>query len=152
MDWTDEDEQDWQSLLASEPAQATKRRSQGEDEMINVVRRQLPINDSTTPKGITFLKPSHLTKEGKVLTIYKVTNSLENKSDKPDAFGNPIVVFYKMDGQKYSKGYKLTSDLLAAHVDVLGEDETKWIKKSILGFQTKGDEGDIRCGFGPVSK
>jgi len=112
--------------------------------MIELQRRQVPTGNEQTPRGVTFLKPQHATKEGTVATITKVTNG------KPDNFGNPVVVSYSMNGQKYSKGYKLTSDNLASHVDALGNDESKWAKKSIKIFRVTDDEGAERLAFGPA--
>lgn len=110
--------------------------------MLELQRRQVPTGNDQTAKGITFLKPQHATKEGVTASITKVT------TDKKDNFGNPVVVYYSIAGAKYSKGYKLSSDNLASHVDVLGADETKWAKKSIKVFKVTDDEGSERLAFG----
>ena len=109
--------------------------------MITIQRSNVPQGGAQTPRGIQFLKPMHATKEGVKATITKVT------TDKPDNFGNPYVVYLTIGGQKYSKGFKGTSDNLASLVDILGADETKWIKKTVTVLRVTDDEGSERLAF-----
>jgi hypothetical protein len=110
--------------------------------MITIQRNNVPQGGTQTPRGVQFLKPMHATKEGVKATITKCT------SDKPDNFGNPYVVYLTIAGQKYSKGFKPTSDNLATLVDLLGADETKWSKKTVTVFRMTDDEGSERLAFG----
>lgn len=147
MEWTFEDEKYWQSLIASEPAKKQNWRENtllGKEEntnMINLQRNNTPQGNEV-PKGIQFLSPRHvLTAQGFKAEIYKVT------TDKPDNFGNPVVVYFKAGTIKYSKGFKLSSDLLATLVDLLGADESKWTKKVITIGKMVDDNGGERLTF-----
>ena len=108
------------------------------------VQRNNRAGDSgiTTPRGVQFLSPRHVTDaKGMKATIYKVT------TDKPDNYGNPFVVFFKVGNDKYSKGFKATSDGLIALVDMLGEDEKKWSGKSLTINKYVDDDGGERLTF-----
>ena len=73
------------------------------------------------------LTPRHISNpQGNEAKIVKVT------ANKPDRFGNPYVVYFVMDGGRYSKGYKPSSEALATIVSLLGADERQWIGKSLL--------------------
>ena len=101
------------------------------------IQRNTPAQSGATNKGIQFLNLSHVTAKGVVFTIEKVT------TDKPDSYGNPYVVYFSADGQKYSKGYKPTSDALADLVELFGEEEKKWVgKKVLIGKTSDPDDGD----------
>lgn len=115
--------------------------------MITIQRSNLPQGTTQTPKGVQFLKPMHATKEGVKATINRVTAAGVDGA-KADNFGNPYVVFLSINGQKYSKGFKPTSDNLASLVDVLGADETKWAKKTVTVYRVTDDEGAERLAFG----
>lgn len=93
---------------------------------------------SATQKGVQFLKPEHVRAKSLVFTVAKVT------TDKPDNFGNPYVVYFTCNGQRYSKGYSPTSTGLAELVSVMGTpDETKWAKKTVLiGASSSEDTGE----------
>lgn len=108
-----------------------------EDTMIKLQRTNAPTGGAT-PRGVQFLSPRHLTNEvGHKAQIYRAT------TNKPDNFGNPYVVYFEMDGTKYSKGFKATSDGLAQLCDVLGTDEKKWVGKSvIIGKKVDDDNGE----------
>lgn len=109
--------------------------------MITVTRNN-PTQGASTPKGVQFLSPRHISNpEGHVATITKVT------TDKPDNFGNPYVVYFVMDGQKYSKGYKSSSDALATLVDLFGADEKKWVKKTVVIGKLVDDDGGERLTY-----
>jgi len=142
--WTDDDEAYWQSLLALEPQPKSRTGTNpiGDETMIQVQRNNVPQGTQQAARGVQFLKPIHATKEGVKATITKVS------TDKPDNFGNPYVVYMTINGQRYSKGFKPTSDNLASLVDLLGSDESKWIKKSITVFRVTDDEGSERLAFG----
>jgi hypothetical protein len=143
--WTD---QAWEALFDSEPfsnIKSSRKPDKEREDMINLQRNQTPT-ETSAHRGVQFLKPSHVpVVSGKIGTlkakIYKVT------TDKPDGFGNPVTVYYNVDGQKYSKGYKFTSDNLADHCDLLTPDETKWIGKSITISKKIGDDGEERLIF-----
>ena len=144
--WTQDDEVEWQSLLSTERMPHSRsvnptNENTGEQNMINLQRRQVPTGNESTPRSISFLSPRHVTFDGVLAKVIKVT------TDKPDNFGNPVVVFYEFGGQKYQKGYKMTSDNLASQVDILGTDESKWIGKSLLISKVEGEEGDERLHF-----
>lgn len=103
------------------------------------LQRNNPTQGATTPRGVQFLSPRHITNaEGHQAKIAKVT------IDKPDNFGNPYVVYFVMDGQKYSKGFKPTSDALAQIVDLFGTDEKKWPGKSLRIGKMCDDDGGER--------
>lgn len=139
-------EENGETLLAFEDlpldVQKAIQEKRKQKPMINLTARQVPQDSAQTPRGITFLKPMHATKEGVKATIYKVT------TDKADNYGNPVVVYYTFGGQKYSKGYKFSSDNLAKHVEILGADETKWAKKSLTIFKVTDEELSERLAFG----
>jgi hypothetical protein len=144
--WTFDDESDWQSLLSSEPASNARGNSQEEENMITLQRAQTPTETSAAPRGVQFLKPSHIpVVNGNIgslkAKVYKVT------TDKPDGFGNPVVVYFQTASQKYSKSFKLTSDNLAILVELLGADETKWSGKSVTISKTVSEDGE-RLTFG----
>ena len=104
--------------------------------MIRVDRSNTSTGKTTQQRGVQFLKTDHVTEAGKLAKITKVT------TDKPDNFGNPYVVYFEIDGQRYSKGYSPTSDALATLVELLGEDEKKWIGKTIvIGKSNDPDQG-----------
>lgn len=108
--------------------------------MITLQRNQTP-SETNVQRGVQFLKPSHVpVVNGRIgeikAKIYKVT------TDKPDGFGNPVVVYYQAPGQKYSKSYKFSSDNLATHVELFGNDETKWIGKAITISKTVSEDGE----------
>ena len=114
MDWTDKDEQDWQSLLASEPASSKKTLNQNGDQMLALQAQQIK-GTSDVKKGVQFLSPKHVTTpDGFKAKIVEVT------TDQPDTFGNPVVVYFS-----------LASDGLRQLVNVLGLDETKWVGKIV---------------------
>jgi hypothetical protein len=103
--------------------------------MIKVDRSNTAQAAASQP-GVQFLSPKHTTEAGKLATITKVT------TDKPDNYQNPYVVYFTMDGQKYSKGFKPTADALAILVELFGEDEKKWIGQAvIIGKKVDDDEG-----------
>lgn len=109
--------------------------------MINLQRNNVPQGQET-PKGIQFLSPRHVTSDkGFTAEIYKVT------TDKPDNFGNPVVVYFKAGTQKYSKGFKLSSDLLATLCGIHGNDESKWKGKKVQVTKSTDDEGGERLQF-----
>jgi hypothetical protein len=103
--------------------------------MIKVQRANAPQGQAS-PRGVQFLSLRHVTEAGFPFTIVKVT------TDKPDNWLNPYVVHFENGGQKYSKGYSSTSEALATLVDLFGEDEKKWIGKTvIIGKQADEDLG-----------
>lgn len=149
MNWNDDDWNDraWEALFDSEPfSNKQSSRTQKENtEMINLQRSQTPT-ETNVQKGVQFLKPQHVpVVSGKVgelkAKIYKVT------TDKPDGFGNPVVVYFATAGQKYSKSFKLTSDNLAALVGLFGADETKWSGKAVTISKNVTEDGE-RLTFG----
>jgi hypothetical protein len=109
--------------------------------MITLQRNNVPQGQSQAARGVQFLKPVHVTKEGVKATILRVV------TDKPDNFGNPVTVQFSFGGAKYSKGFKLTSDNLASLVDILGADETKWTKKTVTIAKLVDDDGAERLVF-----
>lgn len=110
--------------------------------MIEIQRNNTPEKGSTGVRGVQFLKPSHVTNpKGNEAKIYKVT------TDKPDNFSNPYVVFFEMNGGKYSKGFKPTSDNLHSLVDLFGADEKKWIGKKLLIVKQIGEDEAPRLAF-----
>lgn len=108
--------------------------------MITVQRPNQAKSSNAGSRGVQFLSPyKHVTKaEGHKATIYKVT------TDKPDNFGNPYVVYFEMDGQKYSKGFLPTADGLAQLVELFGADEKKWIKKPLVISKSTDEDGGQR--------
>lgn len=108
--------------------------------MITIQRNNPTVNTSAT-KGVQFLSPRHVTIEGVVMKITRVT------SDKVDNFGNPYVVYFAEGGNKYSKGYKPTSDALAALVDLFGADESKWSGQSVRIGKKVDDDGGERLTY-----
>lgn len=147
-DWTIEDEQNWQSLLLTEPARKTSQNSanRSNEEMITVNRNNQPQATNSTPKGVQFLSPRHVTTaEGFVATIYKVT------IDQPDNFGNPYIVYFKSGADKFSKGFKPTSENLISLVDLFGDDEKKWVGVDVL-INKKVDDNSERLIFLPAPK
>ena len=115
---------------------------EGEQEQMIKVQRNNPTSDgASAPRGVQFLSPRHVDKTGSVAKITKVT------TDKPDNFGNPYVVYFLMNREKYSKGFKATSANLIALVDLLGDDEGKWKGKDVRISKVQGDEGDERLAF-----
>jgi hypothetical protein len=119
-----------------------------EKDMINVRRQEQ--QKSGSPRGVQFLSPRHITAPGgHVAKIVKVT------TDKPDNFGNPIIVYFTFDGesQKYSKGFRETSTLLCDLVDFFGNDEKKWPGKTVVISKELDDEQSERLRFGlPAAK
>ena len=108
--------------------------------MITLQRNQTP-SETNVQRGVQFLKPQHVpVVNGKIGTlpakVYKVT------TDKPDGFGNPVIVYFNATGQKYSKSFKLTSDNLASLVEILGADETKWAGKAITISKVASEDGE----------
>jgi hypothetical protein len=145
VDWIDDGfiEQAWEALFDSEPfiPYKSSRKSNGE-EMITLQRNNIPQGGAQQSRGVQFLKPIHVTNpKGMAAKIYKVT------SVKPDNFGNPYTVYFNIDGAKYSKGFKPTSDNLASLVELFGADETKWIGKSVTVGKLVDDEGGERLIF-----
>ncbi len=111
--------------------------------MITLQRNNIPQGNQQAARGVQFLKPMHITNpKGITAKIYKVS------TDKPDNFGNPVNVYFNADGQKYSKGFKLTSDNLASLVTLLGSDETKWVGKTVTIGKMVDDDGGERLIFG----
>lgn len=110
--------------------------------MIKVTRPAKTSDSGGGQKSVQFLSPRHVDAKGTVMSITKVT------TDKPDNFGNPYVVFFKAgNGEKYSKGFKDTSSHLADIVDILGDDEKKWIGKSLLVSAVVDDDDMARLHF-----
>jgi hypothetical protein len=110
--------------------------------MIELQRNNIPESGGVQKRGVQFLKPAHIKSDkGQLARITKVT------TDKPDNFGNPVVVYFLMDVQRYSKGFKLTSDNLASICDILGTDETKWVNRLILIGKFSDDDGNERLIF-----
>lgn len=111
--------------------------------MLKITRTNKAAENGKIPKGVQFLSPRHITNaKGHLAKITKMT------TDKPDNYGNPYVVYFVMDGDKYSKGLKGDSLLLIDLVDILGtEDEKKMIGKEILIGKTVDDEGGERLTF-----
>jgi hypothetical protein len=101
------------------------------------VQRNNAASGSSTPRGVQFLSPRHVPVGGTLKgTIIRVT------TDKPDNFSNPYVVYFLINGTKYSKGFKPTSDALAQLVELFGSDEKKWKDKPVtIGVQADEDEG-----------
>lgn len=110
------------------------------------VQRGNAASATSTPKGVQFLSPRHITKaEGHIAKVTKVTTP--DNGGKPDNFGNPYVVYFLMEGTRYSKGFKPTSDALAQLVDLLGADEKKWSNASIRITKTVDDDGGERLAY-----
>lgn len=107
-----------------------------EQNMVNVVRSN-QAQGTSTPKGVQYLSPKHVTTpDGFNATIKKLT------TDKPDNYQNPYVLFLTRGADLFSKGFKPTSDLLISLVDMLGDDESKWPGKVInVNKKTDADEG-----------
>lgn len=152
---TGEQDQDWQSLLSSEPAitQNTREENYGGKKVIQTQRSNALQNGTTSvPKGVQFLSPRHIVNNVPLLaTITKVTVFYGEKdkrnTGKPDAFGNPYVVYFSVAKDRYSKGFKPTSDNLHALVDLFGEDETKWEGKKVTIGKGVDDFGSERLLF-----
>lgn len=110
--------------------------------MITLQRNNIPQGDAQQSRGVQFLKPTHVTNpKGMAAKIYKVTNG------KSDNFGNPVTVHFNIDGARYSKGFKFTSDNLASLVALFGQDETKWVGKTLTIGKLVDDEGGERLVF-----
>jgi hypothetical protein len=142
-------EEDGETLLAFEdlaPEVQKAIQEKRKDKMITIQRNNVPQGGAQTPKGVQFLKPMHATKQGVTATIYKVTSP--DNGGKLDNFQNPYVVYFTIGGQKYSKGFKSTSDNLASLVDLLGADESKWTKKTIKVYRDIDDDQSERLRFG----
>ena len=107
--------------------------------------RSNTAEQASTPRGVQFLSPKHTTSAGKLAKITKV--STPDNGGKPDNFGNPYIVWLTMDGQKYSKGFKPTSDNLAMLVDILGDDEAKWVGQQVVVGKSSDDESGERLVF-----
>ena len=118
-----------------------------ENKLVIQVQRspQQQPDGKSTPRGVQFLSPRHITNlNGHQAKVLKIT------SDKPDNFGNPYVVFFLMDGVKYSKGFKPTSDALAQLVDLLGTDEKKWAGKALVISKSVDDDNGERLVYLPA--
>jgi len=61
------------------------------------------------------------------------------------------VLFVSGSGEKYQKGFKPTSDLLAELVGILGDDESKWIGKRVIINKKVDDDFGERLTFSPVA-
>ena len=147
-EWNEDDEQEWQALLETEPARKANYQPKDKEEMIKIQRNNVPTGDAVQTRGVQFLKPIHVSDKGSRATIYKVTSP--DNGGTPDNFGNPVVIYFEIGGQKYSKGFKFSSDNLADIVSILGDDESKWTKKGhneLTLLKLRGDEGDLRLGF-----
>jgi hypothetical protein len=144
-EWSEDDEREWRSLLGTEPARKPNYVPKGQEEMITIQRNNVPSGDAIQSRGVQFLKPMHVSEKGARATIYKVTSP--DNGGKPDNFGNPVVIYFNIGGQKYSKGFKFSSDNLADIVGIVGPDESKWVKKELTVLSVKGDEGDLRLAF-----
>lgn len=93
-------------------------------------------------KGVQFLSPKHvMSSSGITAKITKVT------TNKPDNFGNPYVVYFYDGTTKYSKGYSPTSDALIALVDLFGEDEKKWVNRTVVIGKELNDSADKDSGY-----
>lgn len=149
-----EPEESGETLLAFEdlPADVQKaiQEKRKQKPMINVQRHQVPEATTQTPHGVIFAKPQHFSRKGDKMLITKVTSP--DNGGKPDNFGNPYVVFWITNDQKYQKGFKPTSDNLATLVDLLGSDEAKWVKKTVTIFCVEDEDKNLRIAFGPVEK
>jgi hypothetical protein len=99
--WEDTNPDEWERLVLV-PAKRSdvpwdNPTNQGkETNMINLQRNNNPTGTST-PKGVQFLRPMHVTPEGVKAKIVKATDG------KPDNFGNPVVVDFTIGGQKYGR-------------------------------------------------
>lgn len=115
-----------------------------------VIQRSNTPTGTATPKGVQFLNLGHVTNpNGHVAKILKVTSP--DNGGKPDNYGNPYVVFFEYGGQKYSKGFKPSSDNLASLASLFGNDESTWKNKLVLiGKQVDEDGG--RLTFSAVPK
>jgi hypothetical protein len=134
----------FEEFLASDPSEEFRNRGNSEQgkDMITLQRNNIPQGQQAAGRGVQFLKPVHVTNpKGMAAKVIKVT------SDKPDNFGNPYTVFFSMNSAKYSKGFKPTSDNLAALVEILGADETRWAGKSVTIGKLVDDEGGERLVF-----
>ena len=138
-------EESIEEFLASDPSMEFRNRGNSEEEknqMIELQSNQVPTGPSQAKRGVQFLKPMHIKNpSGEKAKVIKVT------SDKPDNFGNPYTVFFTFGGQRYSKGFKPTSDNLASLVNILGADETKWSGKPVTIGKLVDDEGGERLVF-----
>jgi hypothetical protein len=138
-----EDDPEWSSLIATEPTpNYSSSKTKDNQQMITVNRNNQGSGDGANiPKGVQFLSPRHVTSpEGLKAIIFKVT------TDKVDNFGNPYVVYFKSGNDKYSKGFKATSDNLISLVDMFGDDEKKWIGQSVvIGKKIDDDGGERLC-------
>jgi hypothetical protein len=112
---------------------------------IKVDRSNVRTEATSTERGVQFLSPNHTNSAGKLAKITKV-NTPDNKG-KSDNYGNPYVVYFTMDGQKYSKGFKPTSDNLAVLVELFGEDESKWIGQPVIIARTDDEDSGPRLAF-----
>lgn len=110
--------------------------------MIKVDRSNREAQKGGAQKGVQFLSPKHVA-DGKELTckVVKVT------TNKPDNFGNPYVVYFFDGTTKYSKGYSETSDALISLVDMLGEDEKKWVGRTVVVGKELNDSADKESGY-----
>ena len=138
-------EESLEEFLASDPSEEFRNRGNPEKEnstMIVLQTNNIPENAKAAARGVQFLKPMHIkTTDGEKAKVIKVT------SDKKDSFGNPYTVYFTFGGQKYSKGFKPTSDNLASLVSLLGPDETKWAGKFVTIGKQVDDEGGERLIF-----
>jgi len=128
----------------------TNQNQKGNQQMIKLQRSNAPEGQST-PKGIQFLSPKHVqTPEGFTAEVSKVKTP-ENGVNLVDNYRNPyVVLFVSGSGEKYQKGFKPTSDLLAELVGILGDDESKWIGKRIIINKKVDDDFGERLTFSPT--
>jgi len=110
--------------------------------MINVTRSTGAITEVN--KGVQFLSPNHIfSTNGETATITKFVNH----EKKPDKFGNVYTVSFEFNGGKYIKGYKPTSDALATLVELFGNDEKKWVGKTVIIGKQVDDDGAARLAY-----
>jgi hypothetical protein len=137
--------QELEGFLASDPSEELRSMEEiqkKDNQMIELATNNIPQGQSTAKRGVQFLKPQHIKNpNGEKAKILKVA------TDKPDSFGNPYTVYFTFGGQKYSKGFKPTSDNLRDIVGLLGADETKWSGKPITIGKLVDDEGGERLIF-----
>lgn len=134
-----------EALHGTDPFDLTEEEKKYND-MITTTRSN-PTQGNSTPRGVQFLSPKHVTTpEGLVLQITEVT------TDEPDNFGNPYVVYFQNGRDKYSKGFSPTHSLLHALVDMFGEDEKKWTGSQLRVTKQVTRGGAERLVFGPARK
>jgi hypothetical protein len=127
-EWTEEDEQDWQSLFASETVSVPQKSRgyfrNGENEM----KAPKPTNVSTPKRDdsqrLQFFNVDRLAGEEQTVTIKSVEFVQSNYGD--------VTFVLEMNGREYIWDRKLNSNAYAVILGAFGEETDEWIGKSLL--------------------